>query len=228
MIACVILLINANYNNKNNGSSNRNGNEKWKWWRGHQKWHKWNLHPNLNEEHFISINFIRKSNLIDCVFKMGGLKIFKYFERWLICLATFISMQISIYLKYNRKFWDVLTLDWRRVCVCVCYLYWDCKNQLLSTCKSLQALKWAWFFFHSISNICHVIDLLASIWLYWKFIEPIPCFSNGFKYILHTKKQSLAQLINDKCVHVHSQPEREGERKRTNKKTRGGNSMRKC
>lgn len=115
------------------------------------------------------------------------------------------------------------------VCVlCVCHLYWDCKNQLLSTCKSLQALKWAWFFFHSISNICHVIDLLASIWLYWKFIEPIPCFSNGFKYILHTKKQSLAQLINDKCVHVHSQPEREGERKRTNKKTRGGNSMRKC
>lgn len=119
MIAYVILLINAN-NNNNNGSTNSN--EKWKWWRGHQKWHKWNLQPNLNEEHFISINFIRKSNLIDCVFKMGGLKIFKYFERWLICLATFISMQISIYLKYNRKFWDVLTLAWRRVCAYATYI----------------------------------------------------------------------------------------------------------
>lgn len=112
--------------------------------------------------------------------------------------------------------------------VCVCHLYWDCKNQLLSTCKSLQALKWAWFFFHFISNICHVIDLLASIWLILKIYWTDSVFFKRLQIHTPYQKQSLAQLINDKCVHVHSQPEREGERKRTNKKTRGGNSMRKC
>lgn len=162
-------------------------------------------------KHFISINFIRKSNLIDCVFKMGGLKTFKYFERWLICLATFISMQISIYLKYNRKFWDVLTLDWRRVCVCVCHLYWDCKNQLLSTCKSLQALKWARFFFsfyfqYMSRNRFTRIDLTV-LKIYWTD-------SVFFKRRqIHTPYQKnnhwLSLSMISACMFIRNQKERE-------------------
>lgn len=118
MIACVILLINANYNNKNNGSSNRNGNEKWKWWRGHQKWHKWNLHPNLNET--LHFNQFHSEEQFDWLrFQNGWIKDFQVLRAMAHLLGNFhFHANFNIF-KIQSEILRCFDFG-LKACVCVC------------------------------------------------------------------------------------------------------------
>lgn len=135
----------------------------------------------FNEEplHFNQLHLV--SNLIDCHFKMGRIKEAERHSRMSVyLLGNFHFHFHANVFKYFFVFF-FSTFDFRALCVRVwegdCERYaknWDWKKkQLLFTCKSQWALKWAFSFPRRFFNICHVIDLFEPIWMYWKFVEMI-------------------------------------------------------
>lgn len=132
------------------------------------------------KSHFISINYTWWAIWLIAILKWGGLRKLKGILEWqFICLAVFIFISMQMYLNTFLFFFS--TFDFRALCVRVwegdCERYaknWDWeKKQLLFTCKSQWALKWAFSFPRRFFNICHVIDLFEPIWMYWKFVELI-------------------------------------------------------